>query len=118
MILFFAGIASAFKQIFNNIFENAVNHGIFNKEENGTINLNFSYINPKEFTVEILDDGVGFEKTKKQRNGKISSSVILKDRISILNQSQHWDITYSTVVAFSEASDKGNKATFTIKHLK
>lgn len=100
------------------VVENAVNHGIFNKEENGTINLYFSYIKPKEFSVEILDDGVGFEKTKKQRNGKISSSVILKDRISILNQSQHWDITYSTVVAFSEASDKGNKATFTIKHLK
>lgn len=100
------------------VVENAVNHGIFNKEENGTINLHFSYINPKEFEVEILDDGVGFEKTKKERNGKISSSVILKDRISIFNQSQLWDIKYTTVVAFSEASDKGNKATFTIKHLK
>lgn len=100
------------------VVENAVNHGIFNKEENGTIRLHFSYINPKEFEVEILDDGVGFENTKKQRNGKISSSVILKDRISILNQSQHWDISYRTVVAFSEVADKGNKATFIIKNLK
>lgn len=100
------------------VVENAVNHGIFNKEDNGNIKINFIYEEPHKMAIEIMDDGVGFANSRKRRNGKISSSVILKDRISILNQSQNWQISYATMAVFSKANDEGNKSTFTIKNLR
>jgi len=100
------------------IVENAVNHGIFNKEESGTIYVNFSQITSAKYRVDIIDDGVGVEKTIKPRNGKLSSSIVLNDRISILNQSQNWDINFTNQEAFSNATNKGNKASFIIHNLR
>lgn len=99
------------------VVENAVNHGIFNKETSGKVSLQFTYIDASTFEVTILDDGVGQERTKKEKAHKISSSIILKDRIAILNESQKWNINFTSESAFSEAYDKGNKATFTIKNV-
>jgi hypothetical protein len=46
------------------IVENAVNHGIFNKMENGLITINFKFIDEKNYQVEIIDDGVGVVNTQ------------------------------------------------------
>jgi len=100
------------------VVENAVNHGIFNKEENGNITIVFKYLNWNKLGVEIIDDGVGFANTKKPNDRKINSSLILSDRLFFLNQSDKWEITYTTEEAFSEGTDRGNKAIFTIKTLK
>lgn len=99
------------------VVENAVNHGIFNKETSGKVTLQFTFVDASTFAVTILDDGVGQERTKKEKAHKISSSIILKDRIAILNESQKWDIRFSSENAFSEAFDKGNKVVFVIKNL-
>jgi LytS/YehU family sensor histidine kinase len=100
------------------VVENAVNHGIFNKEDNGNLTISFKKVNANELDVEIMDDGVGFAKTKKEHNGKINSSLILKDRLFYLNRSQNWKIDYSTTEVYPDRSDKGNISRFTIKKLR
>jgi LytS/YehU family sensor histidine kinase len=97
------------------VVENAVNHGIFNKEGVGTIKITFSYLSVNELAVEILDDGVGYENTKKKNTQKISSSIILTDRLFFLNQSDKWEILYTTTEAFPNSINKVTKATFSIK---
>ncbi len=100
------------------IVENAVNHGIFNKEENGNIMLNFKYLNSSEIKAEICDDGVGYVNTKKNRtNGKINSSDVIEERIFHLNNSGMWHIEYSKFEVYPGLKNKGNIATFTIKTL-
>ncbi len=99
------------------IVENAVNHGIFNKEKNGRIDLNFSKKDEKEFLVEIVDNGVGFTNSKKKMNGKVNSSEVLKNRLAVLNRSKQWEIQYSNAEVFPEKTDMGNIATFKIKKI-
>ncbi|MDP2688267.1 MAG: histidine kinase [Aequorivita sp.] len=99
------------------IVENAVNHGIFNKEKNGRINLNFTKKDEKEILVEILDNGVGFKNSKQKVNGKVSSSAVLKNRIEVLNSSKQWEIQYYNAEVFPEKTDVGNIATFKIKKI-
>ena len=76
------------------IVENAVNHGVFNKMENGLVALRFKYIDAQTFKVEIIDDGVGFVNTKKRQNKSVKSSNVLKDRLHFLNYSEKWQISY------------------------
>jgi hypothetical protein len=99
------------------IVENAVNHGIFNKEKPGMVSLKIKYLTNSEVEIMIMDDGVGIENTKKKLNGKINSSNVLNDRIFHLNRSGNWDIEYSIKEAHPNRTDKGTIATFTIKNL-
>jgi len=99
------------------IVENAVNHGIFNKLENGKIDINFNFIDKDTFKVEIIDDGVGFVNTKKISSEKVKSSSVLKDRLYYLNQSKKWHIDYYNEEVNPNLEDKGNKSVFNIKHL-
>ncbi|WP_229736603.1 sensor histidine kinase [Bizionia arctica] len=99
------------------IVENAVNHGVFNKLENGFITLNFVYLDHQTFKVEIIDDGVGFVNTKKRENKNVKSSNVLKDRLHFLNYSEKWDIDYKTEELSPDLADRGNKATFLIKKI-
>ena len=100
------------------IVENAVNHGIFNKLENGTISINFHTIAENEIKIEIIDDGVGFINTKKKKKENLKSSNVLNNRLYFLNQSGRWNIIYSTREAFLDKKDKGNVSTFNIKRIK
>jgi len=99
------------------IVENAVNHGIFNKEKSGHIDLNFTKKGEKEFLVEIVDNGVGFTNSKKKVNGKINSSAVLQNRLEILNRSKQWKIQYSNAEVFPGKKDVGNIARFMIKKM-
>ncbi|RBP27760.1 two component regulator with propeller domain [Oceanihabitans sediminis] len=97
------------------IVENAVNHGIFNKMENGLLSLNFIYIDKQIFKVEIIDDGVGFVNTHNQQSKDVKSSSVLKDRLHFLNHTNRWEISYNTKEVFPNKADKGNKSVFIIK---
>lgn len=99
------------------IVENAVNHGIFNKLENGHVEIRFAYIDDDNFIVEIKDDGVGMINTKKHRKNKIISSTVLKDRLYYLNKSGEWEIGYSNKEVFPDLKEKGNISIFTIRKL-
>jgi LytS/YehU family sensor histidine kinase len=99
------------------IVENAVNHGIFNKIDNGIITINFTFIDEKNYQIEIIDDGVGFVNTQNKSNQKIKSSNVLDDRLKFLNQSGNWKIVYSVAELHPTLTDKGNKSTFRITRL-
>lgn len=100
------------------IVENAVNHGVFNKMENGLVALRFIYIDAQTFKVEIEDDGVGFVNTKKRQNKNVKSSNVLKDRLHFLNYSEKWEISYREEEVHPDKKDKGNKSVFLIKIIK
>ncbi|WP_452228558.1 histidine kinase [Lacinutrix sp. MEBiC02404] len=97
------------------IVENAVNHGVFNKLENGLVTLNFLHVDAQTFKVEIIDDGVGFANTKKRQSKKVKSSNVLKDRLHFLNYSEKWEITYKEEEVHPDRADRGNKSVFLIK---
>jgi ligand-binding sensor domain-containing protein len=99
------------------IVENAVNHGIFNKMDNGTITIQFKFIDEKSYQIEIIDDGVGFVNTQKKGNRNVKSSNVLDDRLKYLNQSAAWNISNTTEELYPELTDKGNKSTFIITQL-
>lgn len=82
------------------LVENAVNHGLFHKKENGMVTVCFKYVNEDTFAVEVEDDGIGIEKSKKiykhsAKNYQSRSSAVLQERLSLLQQSKNWQIDYS-----------------------
>lgn len=98
------------------IVENAVNHGIFHKEENGKIEIRFGAIDSLTFRVTIKDNGIGIEKANKikkesTKNYKSNSSAVLKERVALLNQSKDWSIQYS----MGEANNMGTGTIFELK---
>ncbi|WP_298427256.1 histidine kinase [uncultured Kordia sp.] len=99
------------------IVENAVNHGIFNKMENGTITINFIAVDEKSYQVEVIDDGVGVVNTQNKGNRKVKSSNVLDDRLKFLNQSGNWNIVYTVEEVYPKLMDKGTKSTFIITQL-
>jgi len=98
------------------IVENAINHGIFNKEEGGNVTISFKQKSTYDIIVEIKDDGVGFVNSNRNSK-KEKSSNVLRDRLYYLNQSGNWNIKYSTREAFPNKEDKGNISTFIINKL-
>ncbi|HIC31855.1 MAG TPA: histidine kinase transcriptional regulator protein, partial [Flavobacteriaceae bacterium] len=98
------------------IVENAVNHGVFNKVENGKVTLKFNQMDTQTIKVKIIDDGVGFKNTKTEKN-KHKSSNVIADRIKFLNQTEKWKITFKNEVLNPDLEDKGNQAIFTITNL-
>ncbi|WP_397363103.1 histidine kinase [Olleya sp. R77988] len=99
------------------IVENAINHGVFNKMENGKVTVNINTISDKSIKVEIIDDGVGFVNTQKRNNKKVKSSNVLEDRLKYLNKSGLWKIIYNEEELHPELNDRGNKSTFIITQL-
>ncbi len=81
------------------IVENAVNHGLFHKKENGSVVIHFSYIDVNKFQVIIEDDGIGIKRAKEiysssSKNYQSRSSEVLQERLELLKQSDDWDITF------------------------
>ena len=82
------------------IVENAVNHGLFHKKENGCVTIRFIYIDETTFQVIIEDNGIGIYKTKElykstTNNNQDRSSNVLEDRLELFKTNKEWDITYS-----------------------
>ncbi|MBK5214071.1 MAG: histidine kinase [Flavobacteriaceae bacterium] len=99
------------------IVENAVNHGIFNKKTDGKIAIDFKIMD-EGIIIEITDDGVGFANSKKNSTRAINSSNVLAERIKIINESDRWNIIYTTAEAFPKRANKGNISKFIIKRKK
>jgi hypothetical protein len=82
--------------------ENAVWHGLMNKESRGKIDLRFSKINKKFILCEIEDNGIGRKKaaeykSKHQGKHKSKGTEIVKKRIELLNLKVRQKITYETI---------------------
>lgn len=99
------------------VIENAVNHGVFNKEDEGNVAVSFIYVNDSEIEVLVKDDGVGYINTLKRSKKKKSSSVTA-ERIHFLNHSDKWRITQKIEEVLPDTRYPGTQITFTIKRLK
>ncbi len=104
------------------IVENAVNHGIFHKKDGGKITINFQEIDDYEFEVTISDNGIGINKSKEMyqhssRNYESNSTMVLNERIYLLNQSKLWKIQADFVDKSDINSGEGTIATIKFKKL-
>ncbi len=88
------------------IVENAVNHGVFHKKENGVIVISFKAKSKQKYVVIIADDGVGVLQSKaiqqqslknSLENKKHSSTHVIQERIALLNKSKKWQIAYQII---------------------
>lgn len=71
--------------------ENSINHGIFNKDGKGHININFTEDEEGTLTCEIKDDGVGRKKAaelkgKTRKAHKSRGMQIVSERLDVLQQ--------------------------------
>ncbi len=96
------------------IVENAVNHGIFNKETRGTINIEIENYEAG-LKIDIADNGVGFVNSKKKSLNGRNSSDVMNDRLLFLNRSGSWDISMTNREMYPTEGDRGNVTTFIIK---
>jgi two-component sensor histidine kinase len=84
------------------IVENAVNHGLFHKLDNGCVSISFKKIDDDTFQVIVKDDGIGLYKAKElhkrsSKNYQSNSSAVLQERLELLNQSKDWEIEYEII---------------------
>ncbi|MGK0379559.1 MAG: LytS/YehU family sensor histidine kinase [Patiriisocius sp.] len=103
------------------IVENAVNHGIFHKISNGNILIEFKELqNKNAYSVLIQDDGIGINKAKgiyknPSKNYQSKSSVVLAERLAMLQQSSDWNITYSIKDLGDSATKTGTEVLLTFQ---
>jgi hypothetical protein len=95
--------------------ENAVNHGLFHKKENGTVLIEFKQLEKDTFKVTVKDDGIGIHKSKaifkaSSRNYQSNSSAVLHERLELLNKGKEWSINYT----IKDISETEKNATGTI----
>jgi hypothetical protein len=99
--------------------ENAVWHGLMNKESRGEINLKFSRINKRLILCEIEDNGIGRKKaaeykSKDRIKHKSKGTEIVKKRIELLNLKARQRITCETI----DLGDDNMQRTGTLVRLK
>lgn len=105
------------------IVENAVNHGLFHKEDIGNLQIVFKAINSTTYTVTIIDDGIGINKAKEiyhtsTKNYESNSSQVLKERLFLLNKSNLWDVDYHIIDRSTQAGiDTGTIVTLKFTQL-
>ncbi len=102
------------------LIENAINHGLFHKKGVGNIDIYFNFISPNEFQTIIKDDGIGIEKAKEIqkksfKNYKSHSSMVLEERLQLLNETKHWNIDFE-VNSNSEGENTGTEIIIAIKN--
>ncbi len=105
------------------IVENAVNHGIFHKEEEGLVSISFNKTLDQKIEVIITDDGIGLENSKSIKFTSTykhlsKSSLIFKERIDLLNKSDQWEIDYSIEKLRDHPIYPGTKTTITLERKK
>lgn len=91
--------------------ENAILHGISNPRINdGKIELKFS-LNNAIITIEIIDNGFGFDESKSKNDNHISKGIsIIEERLSILQKSNPTKVFSITQdLAFLNSERKGHK---------
>ena len=100
------------------IVENAVNHGLFHKKEQGNVKVLFKQLEDSSYQVTVKDDGIGIKKSKhifkaSSKNYQSNSSKVLHERLDLLNKSNEWHIKYQ----IQDISDIDNSKTGTVVSL-
>lgn len=95
--------------------ENAIKHGIKNKNEKGMIEILFS-LNQEKLFFEIIDNGLGFNDEKRQSNHKSMAMKITKERLLNYTQNKDFEIISENRLD-SEKNVKGAKIIFEIPYI-
>lgn len=100
------------------IVENAINHGIFHKEEKGLVMLQFKKKSVSKIEISIEDNGVGIKKAKEfyaefSQNHDSRSSAILRERLELLKMSKEWNITMEIEDISKNHKETGTLVTLT-----
>lgn len=72
------------------IVENAVNHGIFNRKNEGKVSVHFVKKSQAAIEIIISDNGPGYDFSKNDKRYKSSS--VLEQRLRFLKNAGHWEI--------------------------
>lgn len=99
------------------LVENAINHGLFYRKENGHLNLTFRKTGIETIQIVIDDNGVGRQKSSKLNNEKSSESVggQLTDEL-INTYSKYESITLGIEYIDKEEPAQGTTVIITIKY--
>ncbi|BAP30465.1 two-component system sensor histidine kinase [Chryseobacterium sp. StRB126] len=95
--------------------ENAIKHGIRNKDEKGMIEIAFSFSQEKLF-FEIIDNGLGFNDEKKQTGHKSMAMKITKERLLNYTQNKDFEVQ-SENKTDTEGNIQGAKIIFEIPYI-
>lgn len=99
--------------------ENAIEHGIKNKEEQGHIRIRY-YLKKKSIIFEVEDDGIGRQRAKeiaiaRGQKHKSLATTITKERIETLNRELRQKISINIIdLADKEGNPAGTKVIFEI----
>lgn len=93
--------------------ENAINHGLFHKENGGLITLNL-YSKNNNIIVEIIDNGIGRKKAREYKMKKITQHEsraldIIQDKINAIQKLEGIKISYEITDLYHENIPKGTK---------
>ncbi|WP_167356146.1 tetratricopeptide repeat-containing sensor histidine kinase [Chryseobacterium jejuense] len=95
--------------------ENAIKHGIRNKDEKGMIEIAFSFSQEKLF-FEIMDNGLGFNAEKKQSGHKSMAMKITKERLLNYTQNKNFEVRSENKVD-AEGNIQGANIIFEIPYI-
>ncbi len=95
--------------------ENAIKHGIRNKDEKGMIDIVFSF-NQEKLIFEITDNGLGFNDEKKQSGHKSMAMKITKERLLNYTQNKDFEVSSENKID-AEGNIKGAKIVFEIPYI-
>lgn len=95
--------------------ENAIKHGIRNKDEKGMIEIDFSFSQEKLF-FEIIDNGSGFRDEKKTSGHKSMAMKITKERLLNYTQNKDFEVRSENKID-AEGNSKGAKIIFEIPYI-
>lgn len=106
-------IPSMFLQPF---VENAIKHGLLPKKGNGILKIAVKFVSLDTYEVFIIDNGKGY--TPNHDVKRKSSTSLIDDRISLLNQSGDWNIQKHIGTPTDQFSVNGTEVRLTIQYLK
>lgn len=95
--------------------ENAIKHGIRNKDEKGIIEIVFSF-DQEKLIFKIADNGLGFNDEKKQSGHKSMAMKITKERLLNYTQNKDFEVISENKVD-AEGNIKGAKIIFEIPYI-
>ncbi|AZA92783.1 hypothetical protein EG343_20400 [Chryseobacterium nakagawai] len=95
--------------------ENAIKHGIRNKDEKGVIEIVFSF-DQEKLIFKIADNGLGFNDEKKQSGHKSMAMKITKERLLNYTQNKDFEVISENKVD-AEGNIKGAKIIFEIPYI-
>lgn len=95
--------------------ENAIKHGLSNREKNGMIDIHF-YLRDSKLFFEVTDNGKGFDASKKTTNHKSLAMTITKERLIGYTKNQDF-VVHTDNIVDKDTNIVGAKVSFEIPYI-